>query len=87
MFNIQSIPGWRFVVFMTVMYLLWESTFTMNDIGYWAMLPSLSSVKEERNSITTLTVLFAGVGAIPRRASFRRSPAATSARATASSPS
>ena len=64
MFNVQSIPGWRFVVFMTVMYLLWESTFTMNDIGYWAMLPSLSSVKEERNSITTLTVLFAGVGAI-----------------------
>lgn len=64
MFNVQSIPGWRFVVFMTVMYLLWESTFTMNDIGYWSMLPSLSSVKEERNSITTLTVLFAGVGAI-----------------------
>ena len=64
MFNVQSIPGWRFVVFMTVMYLLWESTFTMNDIGYWAMLPSLSSVKEERNSITTLTVLFAGVGVI-----------------------
>jgi sugar (glycoside-pentoside-hexuronide) transporter len=64
MFNVQSIPGWRFVVFMTVMYLLWESTFTMNDIGYWAMLPSLTSVKKERNSITTLTVLFAGVGAI-----------------------
>ncbi len=64
MFNVQSIPGWRFVVFMTVMYLLWESTFTMNDIGYWAMLPSLTSVKQERNSITTLTVLFAGVGAI-----------------------
>ncbi|MEN6637552.1 MAG: MFS transporter, partial [Clostridiaceae bacterium] len=64
MFNVQSIPGWRFVVFMTIMYLLWESTFTMNDIGYWAMLPSLSSIKQERNSITTLTVLFAGVGAI-----------------------
>ena len=64
MFNVQSIPGWRFVVFMTVMYLLWESTFTMNDIGYWAMLPSLTSEKAERNSITTLTVLFAGVGAI-----------------------
>jgi len=64
MFNVQSIPGWRFVVFMTVMYLLWESTFTMNDIGYWSMLPSLTSEKKERNSITTLTVLFAGVGAI-----------------------
>jgi Na+/melibiose symporter-like transporter len=28
------------------------------------MLPSLSSVKKERDSVTTLTVLFAGVGAI-----------------------
>ena len=64
MFGIQSIPGWRFVVFISIMYLLWESTFTMNDIGYWSMLPSLSSVKEERNSATTLTVLFAGIGAI-----------------------
>ncbi len=64
MFNIQSLAGWEFVVFMTVMYLLWESTFTMNDIGYWSMLPSLSSKKEERNSVTSLTVLFAGVGAI-----------------------
>lgn len=64
MFNIQSLSGWNFVIFMCVMYLLWESTFTMNDIGYWAMLPSLSSVTKERNQVTTFTVLFAGVGAI-----------------------
>lgn len=64
MFNIQSLSGWSFVVFMSIMYLLWESTFTMNDIGYWSMLPSLSSKTDERNSATMLTVLFAGVGAI-----------------------
>lgn len=64
MFNIQSLSGWSFVVFMSIMYLLWESTFTMNDIGYWSMLPSLSSKTEERNSATMLTVLFAGIGAI-----------------------
>jgi len=64
MFNIQTLAGWDFVVFMCVMYLLWESTFTMNDIGYWSMLPALSSVKKERNNVTMLTVLFAGVGAI-----------------------
>ncbi len=63
MFNIQNLAGWDFVVFMCVMYLIWESTFTMNDIGYWAMLPSLSSVKKERNNVTMLTVLFAGIGA------------------------
>ena len=64
MFGIQSLAGWKFVAFMSVMYLLWESTFTINDISYWAMLPSLSSDKKERNTATALTVLFAGIGAI-----------------------
>lgn len=63
MFNVQSLAGWNFVVFMIVMYLLWETSFTMNDIGYWSMLASLSSKKEQRNSATMLTVVFAGVGA------------------------
>lgn len=64
MFGIQSIAGWKFVMFMSIMYILWESTFTVNDISYWAMLPSLSSDKKERNTATALTVLFAGIGAI-----------------------
>ncbi len=63
MFNVRIWTGWSFVIFIIVMYFLWESTFTMNDIGYWAMLPSLSSKKHERNSVTTLTVIFASVGA------------------------
>ncbi len=63
MFNVRLFTGWNFVAFIIIMYFLWESTFTMNDIGYWAMLPSLSSKKNERNSVTTLTVIFASVGA------------------------
>ncbi len=63
MFNVQSLNGWAFVVFMIIVYLLWETAFTMNDIGYWSMLASLSSKKEQRNSVTMLTVVFAGVGA------------------------
>ena len=63
MFNVQSVSGWGFVVFMAVMYLLWESAFTMNDIGYWSMLASLSSKKKQRDQATTLTVIFAGLGA------------------------
>ena len=64
MFNIPvSVSGWNFVVLMSVLYLLWETTFTMNDIGYWSMLASLSSKKEQRNSITMLTVMFAALGA------------------------
>lgn len=63
MFNVRIWMGWNFVIFMTIMYFLWETTFTMNDIGYWSMLPSLSSKKTERNTVATLTVIFAGVGA------------------------
>lgn len=64
MFNVpMSITGWNLVIYMIVLYLLWESAFTMNDIGYWSMLASLSSKKEQRNSATMLTVVFAGVGA------------------------
>ncbi len=64
--GIFNIPfeGWSFVATMIVLYLLWESTFTMNDIGYWSMLASLTSDTKRRNSLTMLTVLFAGVGAI-----------------------
>lgn len=64
MFNLpQTLTGWAFVAVMGVLYLLWESSFTMNDIGYWSMLVSLSSKKEQRNSATMLTVVFAGIGA------------------------
>lgn len=63
MFNVQNLAGWNFVVFMAVMYLLWESAFTMNDIGYWSMLASLSSKKKQRDQATMLTVVFAGIGA------------------------
>lgn len=64
MFNLPSgLGGWAFVAVMAVLYLLWESAFTMNDIGYWSMLASLSSKKEQRNSATMLTVVFAGLGA------------------------
>ena len=64
MFNIQTFTnGWNFVIYMAIMYLLWETSFTMNDIGYWSMLASLSSKKEQRNQATMLTVVFAGIGA------------------------
>ncbi|MEG1706571.1 MAG: MFS transporter, partial [Clostridia bacterium] len=54
-FGIQMFSGWGFVAFMCIMYLLWEATFTMNDIGYWSMLSSLSSKREQRNNVTMLT--------------------------------
>ncbi|MGI6746024.1 MAG: MFS transporter [Acutalibacteraceae bacterium] len=58
------LTGWSFVVFFAFMYLLWDITFTMNDIGYWSMLPSLTSDMKERNKLTSMANLFAGMGGI-----------------------
>ena len=44
------------------MYLLWGMTYTINDIAYWGMLPSLSSDPKERDSLVTLMGIFVCVG-------------------------
>lgn len=54
--------GWAFVVFFGIFYLLWGMTYTMNDIAYWGMLPSLSSDAKERNTLVTLMSIFICVG-------------------------
>jgi len=62
MFNFRP-SGWGFVVFFGVIYLVWEMSFTLNDIPYWSLLPNLAREKKDRDEITTLVVVFAGVGA------------------------
>ena len=55
--------GWAFVALMIVFYVLWDTFFTMNDIGYWAMLPSLSNDDQERASLTSKVTICAAIGA------------------------
>ena len=67
MFNVrpfgnQEIYGWIYVGIMVVVYLLWEAAFTMNDIGYWGAIPSLSPERKKRDELTSLVIFFAGVG-------------------------
>ena len=62
MFNFRP-TGWGFVVFFFAMYLLWEMFFTLNDIPYWSLIPALSKNKKDRDTVTTMVVVFAGVGA------------------------
>ncbi|MGD9605266.1 MAG: glycoside-pentoside-hexuronide (GPH):cation symporter [Bacilli bacterium] len=70
MFNYRPLGhnGWDFVIFFGVIYLAWEIAFTMNDISYWSMLPSLSTNPKHRDKIATLAVVFAGVGAFAAHA-------------------
>ena len=61
-FGTQDVYGWIYVGLMTVIYLLWEAAFTMNDIGYWGAIPSLSKDKKKRDQLTSMVIFFAGIG-------------------------
>ncbi len=61
MFTIRP-TGWLFVFFICFTYLLWGMTYTINDIAYWGMLPSLSSDPKERDSLVTLMGIFICIG-------------------------
>lgn len=61
LFNVRP-EGWGFVAFFGVFYLLWGMTFTMNDISYYGLLPSLSSDSKERNALVTLMSIFVSFG-------------------------
>ncbi len=61
MFTVRP-TGWAFVIFFCIIYLLWGMTYTINDIAYWGMLPSLSSDPKERDSLVTLMGIFICIG-------------------------
>ena len=60
-FNV-ALEGWGFVVFFAFMYLMYSVTFTMHDISYWGMIPSLGKDGRSRDQFTSRATLFAGVG-------------------------
>lgn len=44
------------------LYILWGMTYTMNDIAYWSMLPSLTVDPIERSKVGTITNIGASIG-------------------------
>lgn len=52
-----------FVLIFAISYIMWDMTFTMNDISYWGMLPSLTVDPQERSRLTSLVRIFASLGA------------------------
>ncbi|MBR2591269.1 MAG: MFS transporter, partial [Clostridia bacterium] len=59
----NNLQGWAYVTFFSLMYFAFSITFTMNDIAYWGMIPSLARNAKDRDKLTSLTVFCAGLGA------------------------
>ena len=62
MFTDLRLSETLFIVVFAISYLLWDLTFTMNDISYWSMLPSLTTNPKEREKITSLARIGANIG-------------------------
>ncbi len=61
LFNVD-LDGWAFIGFLALMYFFFSITYTMNDISYWGMLPSLTSDPDERNKLTSFSQLAVSLG-------------------------
>ena len=57
-----GIKGAAYIVVFGVIYVLWGITYTMNDISYWSMMPSLSKSQSEREIIGSIARICASVG-------------------------
>lgn len=61
LFTIE-VDEWGFIGLLAAMYFLFSITFTMNDISYWGMMPSLTSNPHDRNKLTSFAQIVASAG-------------------------
>ena len=59
MFRDPGLEGFSQYAYFSVIYILWGMTYTVMDIPYWSMLPSLSSNQKERESMSVIPRIFA----------------------------
>lgn len=62
LFNNPAKSEGLFVVVFAITYILWGMTFTMNDISYWSMLPSLTVDRKDRERVSSVARIGANIG-------------------------
>ena len=62
MYTDFGLVGAPYLIMFTVVYLLWDVSFTANDISYWSILPTLSMDQKEREKIGAFARICADVG-------------------------
>ena len=62
MFTTFDLSGTKFVIYFSIVYVLWGISWTANDIAYWSMLPALSSDQASREKIGAFARICANVG-------------------------
>ena len=61
-FTDLGLTGKAYIISFAVIYLLWGISYTVNDIAYWSLLPSLSLDQKEREKIGAIARICANIG-------------------------
>ncbi|WP_461258022.1 glycoside-pentoside-hexuronide (GPH):cation symporter [Treponema sp. R80B11-R83G3] len=62
LFTNLGLQGNAYIVAFAIIYFMWGICYTIHDISYWSMLPSLSVDQKEREKIGALARIFANIG-------------------------
>ena len=62
LFAAPSVQGTGLMVYFTVIYILWGTTYTMMDIPYWSMIPAITTTAADRENLSVIGRTCAGVG-------------------------
>ena len=62
LFTDVGLKGWQYILYFTIAYVLFEVSFTMNDLAYWSMLPALTEDQKEREKIGAIARICANIG-------------------------
>ncbi len=63
MFTPNGLGDAAFVAVFAVVYVAWSISYTINDVGYWSMLPALSQNQKEREKIGAVARICSAIGA------------------------
>ena len=64
LFRKPDLEGTSLYLYNSVMYILWGMTYTIMDIPYWSMIPTLATTKEDREKISVVPRIFASLGGL-----------------------
>ena len=64
LFKKPDLEGLPLYAYFSVMYILWGMTYTIMDIPYWSMIPSLTKDKQERERVAVIPRIFASIGGL-----------------------
>lgn len=63
MFTPNGLGDAAFIAVFAVVYVAWSISYTVNDVGYWSMLPALSQDQKEREKIGAVARICSAIGA------------------------